>query len=96
MLSILASAENHSDLTQPITWFPSSMVPQASGRPTLCHTPDNSPHIVVSSLALGDGQRHHGRKKASGVGRLTPTASWPACSTSESRSSEEPQVGAKE
>lgn len=56
MLSILASAKKHSDLTQPIAWSPSSMMPQALGLPTLLHTPDKSPHIAVSSLALMEGK----------------------------------------
>lgn len=56
MLSILASAKKHSSLTQPIVWSPSSIMPQALGPPTLLHTPDNNPHIAVSSLALTKGK----------------------------------------
>lgn len=56
MLSSLASAKKHSNLTQLIAWSPSSMMPQALGLPTLLHTPNNSPHMAVSSLALTEGK----------------------------------------
>lgn len=75
-LSVFASAKKHPTLTRPIAWPHSSRMSRALGLPTLLHTPDNSPQIAVSSLALGDGKRQHGKERPVGwAGWLLPQLS---------------------